>query len=163
MQEKILHDVEKYTKQSRRKRIWRGIVRAMACVVVFCTTYALILPAITMEKNTCGMTEHVHDESCYEKVIEETAALLACDYEALGVHVHTAGCYDAENHVICGQADYLVHTHNEECLDENGEVVCLLPEVSAHVHTEACYSVKETEPAAEETVPEETVPAETTA
>lgn len=42
-------DTRKYTKENRRRRMWRRILSAMASIVVFCTTYALILPAITLE------------------------------------------------------------------------------------------------------------------
>lgn len=147
MQEILLQEAKKYAKQNCRSRIWRNIVRVMACIVVFCTTYALILPAITMERTQCGLSEHTHSESCYEKVDIESAVSLACTYESLGVHVHTSSCYDGENNLLCGQADYLVHEHNEDCLDENGVIVCQLPKVRAHEHTEDCYSLPETEPA----------------
>lgn len=45
-----LSDVEKYAKARRRRRNWYKVVTCMAAVVVFCITYALILPAITLEK-----------------------------------------------------------------------------------------------------------------
>lgn len=44
-------------KEQRWKRNWKKIVGIMACIVVFCTTYALILPAITMEKGTSVISE----------------------------------------------------------------------------------------------------------
>ncbi len=146
MQKTLPEKAEVYAKQNYRRHIWRKIVRMMACAVVFCITYALILPAITMEKNPCDLEEHTHSESCYEKVTPEGAGTLACTYESLGVHVHAQDCYNSENVRICGQADYLIHEHNDDCLDENGAIVCQIPEVSAHVHTDACYRVVETEP-----------------
>ena len=55
-----------YVKRGRIRNVWKKIVFSMACVVVFCTTYALILPAITVEQDfLCGMEAHTHDESCY--------------------------------------------------------------------------------------------------
>lgn len=40
-------------------RAWKRIVRVLSCIVVFCTTYALILPAITQEAQAyCGSEEH---------------------------------------------------------------------------------------------------------
>ena len=48
MRKILLKEAEKYVKQNSRQRVWRKFVRVMACIVVFCTTYALILPAITM-------------------------------------------------------------------------------------------------------------------
>jgi type VI protein secretion system component VasF len=72
MQKKILREAEQYRRRNQRKRVWRKFVRVMASIVVFCTTYLMILPAITMEKNTCGLTEHVHSETCYRKVTSVT-------------------------------------------------------------------------------------------
>lgn len=40
----------------------------LAAVVVFCTVYALILPAITFEKEDCTLPEHTHTEDCYALV-----------------------------------------------------------------------------------------------
>lgn len=152
MQKKLLRKAESYARENRGRQIWRKFVQAMACVVVFCTTYALILPAITMEKNPCDLEEHTHGESCYEKVVSDPVTMLACTYETLGVHVHTSDCYDGEKRLLCGQADYLIHEHNEDCLDENGTIVCQLPEASAHVHTDDCYRIVGTEPVATESV-----------
>ena len=54
-------------KNNRHKR-WKGIVSILACMVVFCTVYALILPALTAEGTLhCGKEEHTHIEDCYEK------------------------------------------------------------------------------------------------
>lgn len=144
MQEKLLQDAEKYKKSNQRRRVWRKLVQIMACVVVFCTTYALILPAITMEKLQCGKEEHIHSDNCYRKVIAEPERLLVCTYESLDVHVHTSECYDSQHHITCGYADYVVHKHTDACKDENGTLVCQLPVVKEHVHTDDCYRILET-------------------
>ena len=44
--------LEKLIRDSKRSREWRYFVFCLAAVVVFTTTYALILPAITVEKDT---------------------------------------------------------------------------------------------------------------
>ena len=43
--------IQGYVKQNKQRSIWRKLVRMMACIVVFCTTYALILPVITLERS----------------------------------------------------------------------------------------------------------------
>lgn len=144
MQRKHLSEVERYAKQNRRRSIWRKIVGAMACVVVFCTTYALILPAITQEKETlCGMEEHIHTDSCYVQVTSRQVERLACSYETMGVHVHTETCYDAENVLRCGTVDFVVHEHDDTCTDETGTLACQLPEIKAHEHSDECYQATE--------------------
>lgn len=102
----------------RRKSRWKKIVSVMACIVVFCTTYALILPAITLEKGS---------------------TVLACP---VSVHQHEAECYGEDGSLICGQADYVIHTHDESCYDAEGNLVCRLPEIEAHEHDESCYDAE---------------------
>lgn len=63
---KGLRPAEKYARQRRNRSVWKRIVAALACVVVFITTYMLILPAITAEKQTyCGNEEHEHTLQCF--------------------------------------------------------------------------------------------------
>ena len=118
-----LPGAKKYTKAHQRKKRWYRVVTCLAAVVVFCTTYALILPAITLEK-TCEIPEHTHTEACYTKVTTQEKRNLACGVDA----------------------DTVIHHHDSSCYDENGNLWCLLPEVSAHVHGEDCYTVPTIEP-----------------
>lgn len=71
MKHDLLRRIAEYKNLYRRKRRWHKVVSVLAGVVVFCTTYALILPAITLEADTiCGMVEHVHTEECYAPLAE---------------------------------------------------------------------------------------------
>ena len=143
MQRKLLRDAEQYARQNQRRHIRNRFVQILACVVVFCTTYALILPAITMEKMQCELEEHTHSETCFKKIVEEPAVSSVCTYESLGIHEHTSECYDSEHNILCGFADYVVHEHNDDCLDNNGSLICRLPVVREHEHTEDCYRIPE--------------------
>ena len=121
MQRNHLPNADLYAKQNRRRRIWQKIVGTLACVVVFCTTYALILPAITQERESfCGYEAHTHEESCY--IQTSVTKTLICTPETPCVHAHSALCYD-----------------------QNGALICQLPEVAQHVHTDSCYVPAETE------------------
>lgn len=132
--------IKQYSKKNKHQRAWKKVVQTLACIVVFCTTYALILPAITMERPTlCGQEEHQHNINCYAKLTSETEKELSCTYETLDVHVHTENCFDEENMPICQLADFLVHTHSELCFDKNGELRCQLPAILEHEHDESCY------------------------
>ena len=76
----------------------------MACIVVFCTTYALLLPAVTLEKTAdCGLEEHQHEKSCYENQ-------LVCGNKESAGHRHTDSCY--RKVLVCGKE---VHVHSEDC------------------------------------------------
>lgn len=66
MKEKLILHVTKLAQEQKRWKRWHKTVTVMAAVVVFCTVYALILPAVTMGAKTfCGMEEHIHTEECY--------------------------------------------------------------------------------------------------
>ena len=61
MNDQFRKTAEKLHKEYLRKKRWKKAVYAMGCMVVFCTTYALILPAITLQqKPICGYEEHLH-------------------------------------------------------------------------------------------------------
>lgn len=49
MKHLCLQGAEKYADARRRKKRWYRVMSFLAAVVVFCTTYALILPAVTVE------------------------------------------------------------------------------------------------------------------
>ncbi len=140
--------------RTRRRHAWHKVVSVLACIVVFCTTYALILPAITLEKKpVCGKTEHTHTESCYTQVTVVSRKALIC---TAALHQHTEGCYDETGNPICGFADFVVHRHSTDCYDESGTLCCPLPEIGlhthdancclptiVHTHTDACYALEQ--------------------
>lgn len=144
MKQNALQGAEKYTKARQRKKRWYRAVTALACVVVFCTVYALILPAITMEKGACEIPEHTHSEACYTQATSVTRTKPVCTIESLKLHRHDVTCYDSEGSLTCGYADFVVHQHDSACYDENGNLWCPLPEIETHAHTESCYAVPET-------------------
>lgn len=138
----VLRDAEKYTKVHKRKRLRHRVVTVLAGVVVFCTTYALILPAITLEKQ-CDIPEHTHTDACYAQVTSVEKRVPVCSAETLEIHRHTADCYDASGNPTCGYADFVVHSHDSPCYDETGNLWCPLPEIEAHRHTADCYALPE--------------------
>ena len=145
MKKDDLQGAEKYTKAHQRKKRWYRVVTGLACVVVFCTVYALILPAITMEKGACEIPEHTHSEACYTQVTSATRTEPVCTIESLNLHQHDDTCYDSEGNLTCGYADFVVHQHDSACYDENGNLWCPLPEIETHEHTGSCYAVPETD------------------
>ena len=63
MQQELLLKTAFYQVRHKRWRTWKRVLWILSSVVVFVTTYALILPAITMEPDyICGMEAHVHGE-----------------------------------------------------------------------------------------------------
>ena len=140
MKQDALQQTSKYAKAHQRKRRWYKAVSCLAAVVVFCTTYALILPAITMEQDAkCGIPEHVHDESCYIVVSEPHVHDESC-YELVGGHAHTDDCYTLQRgELICGQEEREGHHHTDACYTETTTLVCGLEEDENHQHTAACY------------------------
>ena len=136
----LLERAKEFLRAQRKKNIWYRTMCGLAAVVVFVTTYMLILPAITMERKTiCGQEEHTHTDTCYEVVTIAPPKVLSCTKEKLEIHKHTDKCYDSDHNLICGYADFVVHTHDENCYGEDGKLVCTLPEIKEHEHTASCY------------------------
>ena len=51
MRQDAMETAEQYKKAHQRKNRWYRVVTCLAAVVVFCTTYALILPALPWRPN----------------------------------------------------------------------------------------------------------------
>ncbi|WP_290140938.1 fibro-slime domain-containing protein [uncultured Dubosiella sp.] len=124
----------------QQKRVWHRFVSILSCVVVFCTTYALILPAVTMERDDivyyCGKEEHEHTDECYESQDEPQCGLE--ETEAVEGHTHTDDCYEVETVLTCDQD----HEHTDECFEEQKKLVCEKEEkeaVEGHTHSEKCF------------------------
>ena len=151
MDDLLSRDVKNFKKQHTRRRVWHGILTVLASVVVFVTTYALILPAITMT------AAHSHDESCYTQISTIEKNVLACpvmpEDGLLVVHRHDAACYD-NGTLVCALPELAEHTHTADCYETpeahvhtdacysaaRGELLCGLDEDEAHTHTDECYT-----------------------
>lgn len=123
-----------FAREGERLHRWRMILTALSCVVVSLTTYAMILPGMTLEGDyQCGLTEHTHTASCYE-IGQNGDKHLVCTLEE---HVHDEHCLAPQKEekpvLLCGIP--YEHTHTEACW-QNGVLVCTLKE---HVHTDVCY------------------------
>ena len=120
--------IDNYLKQNRQRRAFRKFVQMLCCVVVFVTTYLLILPAITMEKQThCGLKEHTHTDSCLQM-----SQHLICSLQEGTGHYHQEACYLTEPG----------HTHGESCYEPQlGELNCSEEESEDHRHDENCYQL----------------------
>ena len=136
MQNSLPKKIQSYREEHSRFRRWSKLVTILACVVVFCTTYALILPAVTMTSETyCGKEAHTHTEECYER---ELICTLGSDED---VHEHTDACYETQFVLACGQEEGPEHTHTDECYRMESVLVCTEGASGAgtHQHRDTCY------------------------
>ena len=134
MEDRIPQQAKELNHKRAKRRTWHKVLAAAACVVVFCTTYALILPAITLEQTAyCGYEEHTHGEACY------TRTLICGQEEDAQPHQHTDACYQTEDVLICPLPEG-GHVHDETCYDEQGELTCQQEE--GHIHTAECYQAQ---------------------
>lgn len=160
MRKGLLKQIEKLNKSRRQRKWWQRVVRTMAMVVVFCTTYALILPAITMERDViCGLEAHVHEDNCYS---QQHTVSFQCGLEdqVAVVHSHDALCFDGQNQLICPLTELAEHIHedscrklvavcvpdhvcSEDCVTTKQVLICDEEEREGHTHSEACASVKQ--------------------
>lgn len=107
--------IQEYMQEHKLRKRWLKITASLGALAIVATAAAMILPAITMEN---------------------TPQMLECQ---LDVHTHTDSCYDAEDNIICGYADFVVHTHNDSCYAEDGTLICPLDEIKEHTHDASCY------------------------
>ena len=115
---------QRHSVGTARRRILRRVTLVLGAIAIFVTTYALILPAITMEARPfCGLQEHVHEDGCYQQVP-------VCGYEE-GDPVYTE---ISRQELICGNQDP-DHIHDESCC----ETVTERRELGFHTHTEDCF------------------------
>ena len=126
-------DIQRWMRQAYdaycRKKNWQRIVRMLAVVVVFCTTYVLVLPAITLESKTiCGYTEHLHSNQCFE--LREPPA---CTLLEIQGHSHTDECWQENSVLICGLEE---HGHGDDCWQDSSTLICGLED---HDHGDDCW------------------------
>lgn len=108
MEEKVLKYGRKLLQQQKRRKRRYKAVSILSVLVIFCTAYALISPAITMEETAyCGKEEHQHSATCYTK---ELICELPIEETNAEVHEHTDGCY--ETVLVCSIEE---HTHTRAC------------------------------------------------
>ena len=152
------------------KAQWKKIVSTLAAVTVFCTTYALILPAITVNSNTyCGLEEHEHTEACYTKELicglteGEIPGAEGGQEDAEAPQTETQTVTETVTETVIELQQVLVdegHVHQDSCYEETRNLVCGLEEteskeavldeegnvieeaVEGHTHTDECYQVE---------------------
>ena len=132
MKNVLLQRAMKLNSNRKYRKWWHRAVRVMTVVVVFCTTYALILPAITMESETiCGMEAHVHGPECY---ISEPIVTFLCAGDDGGemLHRHEESCYSVGGHLLCPLTERTEHIHSQSCYTP--VLICK----NVHMHDQAC-------------------------
>ena len=103
----LLRNAVRLNKKRKLRKGWRRVVQTLAAAVVFCTTYVLILPAITMQETpVCGYEAYVHLDECYG---QPQAELTGCGLatEATVVHLHGDLCWNADGELICALEEKL--------------------------------------------------------
>ncbi len=107
--------IQEYIQEHTRRKRWYKAAAILAAAAVFVTGGLMIVPAVTMEKSP---------------------RMLECETD---IHKHTDSCYDEEENLICGYADFAVHTHDSSCYGDSGTLICPLPEIQTHTHDDSCY------------------------
>ena len=117
---------------------WVKIVSALASVVVFCTVYALILPAITMSNQDpkCGIEEHAHTAECYD-----AEGNIICDLEE---HVHSLLCYSDLNAAIESE-EYWTAELPALTGDRNADVIAVAKSQLGYKENDENYKVVDNE------------------
>lgn len=166
--QKGLPSAKKYLKRRRRHRMWKRVVSVLACIVVFVTTYALILPAIALEQEKtvyCGYEEHEHTDECYEVRLicqfgETEESLLTAEggekdipssvdteeESSMPAEQETEACqyYSRESIavnalLVATEKSEEYHTHTDDCYQTEKKLVCGREECEGHSHSDDCF------------------------
>ncbi|MCD8241380.1 MAG: hypothetical protein LUD73_02990 [Lachnospiraceae bacterium] len=141
MKDIVNNYVKKFNRERRKCRRITALLIAFALIMTSAVSWQFHSTGIAMagEIYSCGLTEHQHDESCYEKV-------LVCDLEETSAHTHTEACYETVETLICGLEESEGHTHTEDCYETEEVLICGLEDTEGvsetsegHTHTEDCY------------------------
>lgn len=145
MDEKILNLTDQIEKKRKHRKYWKNIFMVLAVVVVFCTTYALILPAITQERQTfCGYERHEHGDACYaDELICGLSEEIPETDSNVNYHTHDESCYSKTTNLICQLASEEGHSHTDVCKTTEKICICTLEENEAHTHDESCFEIRE--------------------
>lgn len=107
-----------FLKRHKFNRRWKKLLMVLSVIVVFCTTYMLILPAITLETETvCGIDEHSHSSECYAG-----DDIVVCGFDE---HIHSGECYVGTAESEKETTSESEHTHTQECYGLNDELICV--------------------------------------
>ncbi len=146
--------IAEFLRLSRLEKRWQKIARVLAVVVVFCTTYMLILPAITIENETfCGIEAHTHSQGCYviqselicpyeENYTDETTDITDVSQEVLSQQEEEQTSLSQETTDETVQtaeneeSEQALHIHTDKCYESVELLICSLEE---HEHNEFCF------------------------
>ncbi len=145
MKDTILFFIEEWKKSKARSKRILSLFCVLAIMVAGGVFWQLRIIGITKSREPiCGKEQHVHTEECIvsrKLACNQTenagsAAVIDCP---LTIHQHSSDCYDDDDNLCCGYADFVIHSHDKNCLDETGAGICPLPEIEPHTHGRSCY------------------------
>lgn len=164
MQKYFLTEARKHIRALHHKKRRKKIITALSVMVVLCTAYALMLPAVTMENQndsenqaadgtettvySCQLTEHTHSPACYQPQNEtyesesppESVESDKSDSPIRGdlicnLHEHTDSCQQIITTLICGFPEQQEQSKQPENSEEPEN-----PEATEqHQHTDTCW------------------------
>ena len=70
----LLKTIEQIIQFQKNKKSWWKVVRFLECITVFVTTYALILPAISLSQDTARQQDGIVLEESVDTVQEAAAS-----------------------------------------------------------------------------------------
>ena len=157
MEKKLAAAAERYLNSLRQNKRRTQMLRCVAVLVVLATISALVMPALTMSNEVeCGLTEHIHTESCWSEQLALPEPELTCTAGVSGevvVHTHDEYCWDSQGNLICNLPETEAHVHSAECYQEHRTLTCEQTAEPGHQHDASCYAyVRAESPAAEHAV-----------
>lgn len=136
------HNDEKYIKARKERKRRVRLMACLAAVVVLCTAYALVRPALTQELR-CAIPEHTHTDDCYTPVSDGESAAPGDSGETPDIHLHSPDCYDGGGNLSCGMVQLSGSQDGGDApagaeSDGSAPLTCSITD-EEHVHGPRCY------------------------
>lgn len=122
MKRNLMRQIANFINEHRQKKRWYQVVTVLAAVVVFATTYSMILPAITMTNTATA-------SNCATGSNASTSS-------ANSVHTGSNALVPTPSNAILYRCGLEEHMHDDDCYDADGKLICELEE---HEHVAECY------------------------
>ena len=159
MEQSFASQVARCLHSHQRKLRGYQVLFVLASIVVFCTVYALMMPAVTLSNEVvCGMEAHTHSDSCYTTELVGPQPELVCGAGESGevlLHQHNEFCYNDRGELICTLPELESHTHGPDCYQEKRTLLCQETQQLGHTHSGSCYAYSKGEMTCTWTEPED--------
>ena len=119
--------IDQFIKLNHRMKKWQRVVSVLSAVVVFVTTYALVLPAITLDKETASAQPGIEVAASEANVEEHGTAAIMAESEEEPAYEETAELEEdpeeGSEEIINEELEYVEDAESDDNSDGDSEYI----------------------------------------